>query len=141
MSDVSKIQEVREILVHKQRQMAEENFGVVMEGRDITTVVFPDADVKFFMTASIEQRAERRAKEYEEKGVDVAIDDIRKNLLDRDRIDSSRNVSPLTKAPDAVEVNTSDVTIEEQVNIILNKVKEKAKERGIEIPQLEEEKK
>ncbi len=141
VSDVSKIQKVREILVQKQRQMAEENFGVVMEGRDITTVVFPDADVKVFMTASIEQRAERRVKEYEEKGVDVAIDDIRKNLLDRDRIDSSRNVSPLTKAPDAIEVNTSDVTIEEQVKIILNKVKEKAKAKGIEIPQLEEEKK
>lgn len=138
VSDVSKIQEVREILVQKQRQMAEQNFGVVMEGRDITTVVFPEADVKVFMTASIEQRAERRAKEYEVKGVEVEIEDIRKNLLNRDRIDSSRNVSPLTKAPDAVEVNTSDVTIEDQVNIILNKVKETAKLKGIKIPQLEE---
>ena len=97
--------------------------GLVMEGRDITTVVFPDADVKIFLTASIEQRAKRRAEEYEKKGVVVSLDEIKENIIERDKIDSTRKLSPLKKAPDAIEIDTSKVSIEEQVNLILQQVK------------------
>lgn len=125
VSDVSKIQEVREALVKKQQEMGRAGGGVVMEGRDIGTVVFPDADIKIFLTASIEQRAERRAKEYENNGTFVSVEEIKNNLLNRDKIDSSREVSPLKQAPDAVVVDTSKVSIDEQVEKILEIVKEK----------------
>lgn len=133
VSDVSIIPEVRTELVKKQRQMSENANGVVMEGRDIGTVVFPDADVKIFMVASIDERVKRRAKEYQEKGIIIQEKEIKKNLLNRDRIDSTRETSPLQKADTAVEVNTSDCTIEEQVNIILDRVKKVANEKGIEL--------
>ena len=94
-----------------------------MEGRDIGTVVFPDADVKIFMIASLDRRVERRTKEYMSKGINIPVENVKENLIERDRIDSTRNVSPLTKAGDAVEIDTSLVTIEEQVNLILNEVK------------------
>jgi len=133
VSDVSKIKEVREALVAKQRDMAMKEGGVVMEGRDIGTVVFPNADVKIFLTASIEQRAKRRAKEYEEKGIVATVSDIKNNLVKRDEIDSTREVSPLTKADDAVVVDTSKVTIEEQVNIIFDNIKIIAEKKGTKI--------
>jgi cytidylate kinase len=132
VSDISKIAGVRKILVDKQREMGKQR-GVVMEGRDISTVVFPDADVKIFMTASIDERAKRRAKEYLEKGKNIPLEDIKDNLTQRDTIDSGRDVSPLSMAPDAVEVNTSDVSIEEQVNIILEEIRKIAVKKGIEI--------
>ncbi len=134
VSDVSKIESVRKVLVEKQRKMADINGGVVMEGRDIGTVVFPDADVKIFLTASIEQRAFRRQKEYEENGIHVSLDDIKENLIKRDKIDSTREVSPLIKAPDSIEVNTSEVSIEKQVDIIMKNVREAAQRKGIEVP-------
>ncbi len=134
VSEISKIEGVRKALVKKQQQMGSKNRGVVMEGRDISTVVFPQADVKIFLTASIEQRAERRAKEYTENGTVVSVEEIKNNLLQRDKTDSTRAVSPLTKASDAVEVDTSKVTIEEQVNIILNQVRIAANRKGIKIP-------
>ena len=133
VSDVSKIKEVREALVSKQREMAMKDGGVVMEGRDIGTVVFPNADVKIFLTASIEQRAKRRAKEYEEKGIEVSVNDIKNNLVKRDEIDSTREISPLTKADDAIVVDTSKVTIQEQVEIILDNIKLVAEKKGISI--------
>ena len=133
VSDVSKIKEVREALVSKQREMAMKEGGVVMEGRDIGTVVFPNADVKIFLTASIEQRAKRRAKEYEEKGIEVSVNDIKNNLVKRDEIDSTREISPLTKADDAIVVDTSKVTIQEQVEIILDNIKLVAEKKGISI--------
>ncbi len=133
VSDVSKIKEVRTALVDKQRMLGMNSGGVVMEGRDIGTVVFPDADVKIFLTANIEQRAIRRAKEFEGKGVQVSIEEIKKNLELRDEIDSSRKASPLVKANDAVIVDTSKVTIDEQVNIILEKIKETATKKNIDI--------
>jgi len=133
VSDVSKIPEVRKALVEKQKQMGKNSNGVVMEGRDIGTVVFPDADVKIFMIASIDKRVKRRLKEYEDKGVHIAGEEIKKNLLQRDMIDSTRETSPLKKADSAVEVNTSNCTIEEQVNIILGQVKKAAVEKGIEL--------
>ena len=127
VSDVSKIPGVRSALVKKQREMALSHNGVVMEGRDIGTVVFPDADVKIYLTASIDERSNRRAKEYAEQGKDIPLEKIRENLIQRDKIDSSRDVAPLTKAQDAIEVDTSNITIDEQVEIILKHVKNKLK--------------
>jgi len=129
VSDVSKISEVRKVLVEKQREMGAKGNGVVMEGRDIGTVVFPNADVKIFLTASLDIRANRRTKEYNENGSKVLIDDVKNNLSSRDKIDSSRNDSPLTKASDAVEVDTTNVTIDEQVNLILEEVKKVAEKK------------
>lgn len=126
VSDVSKISEVRKVLVEKQREMGAKGKGVVMEGRDIGTVVFPNADVKIFLTAALDIRANRRTKEYNENGSKVLMDDVKNNLSSRDKIDSSRNDSPLTKASDAVVVDTTNVTIDEQVNLILEEVKKVA---------------
>lgn len=133
VSDVSKIEGIRKALVKKQQEMGNQERGLVMEGRDITTIVFPDADVKIFLTASIEQRAKRRAEEYEKKGTSVSVDEIMKNIEQRDKIDSTRNVSPLTKAPDAIEIDTSKVSIEEQVELILKQVKLVADKKGIKV--------
>jgi len=133
VSDVSKIREVRKIMVDKQREMGSKGGGVVMEGRDITTIVFPNADVKIFLTALLDERASRRAKEFAENGTEVKLDDIKNNLIERDRIDSSREVSPLTQAPDAIVVDTTKYTIDEQVNIILEAVKKTADEKGIKL--------
>jgi cytidylate kinase len=130
VSDVSKIEAVREALVNKQRLLGNGSIGVVIEGRDIGTVVFPNADLKFFLTASIDERARRRAKEFEEKGKAVAVEDVKNNLMHRDKIDSTREVSPLTKAVDAVEINTTNLTIEEQVVKILSAVLEAEKKRN-----------
>ncbi|MDT3697418.1 MAG: (d)CMP kinase [Ignavibacterium sp.] len=126
VSEISAIQSVREILVEKQQKMGKDG-GVVMEGRDITTVVFPNADIKIFLTASIDQRAIRRAKEFSEKGNSVPLEKVKENLKSRDYIDSHREASPLTKTPDSIEVDTSDITIEQQVQKILDCVKEKLK--------------
>jgi cytidylate kinase len=129
VSEISCIEGVRKILVKKQQEMGK-NGGVVMEGRDIATVVFPSADVKIFLTAGIDERAERRAKEFSEKGTDVPIDKVKENLKNRDFIDSNREASPLTKASDSIEVDTSNTTIVEQVNLILNAVKNIADKKG-----------
>ncbi len=133
VSDVSKIKDLREIMVDKQRELGSKDDGVVMEGRDITTVVFPNADVKIFLTASLEERASRRVKEFTENGTEVKLDDIKNNLIERDHIDSSREVSPLKKAPDALTVDTTKYSIEEQVNIILDAVKKTAYTKGIKL--------
>ncbi len=132
VSDVSKIEGVRKILVQKQQGLGK-NGGVVMEGRDITTVVFPDADVKIYLTALIDERAKRRALEYAQKGTELPVSEVKENLQKRDMIDSNREVSPLTQSPYAIEVDTSDVTIEEQVNIILGHVKKIAQEKNIKV--------
>ena len=133
VSDVSKIEEVRNILVKKQREIGSKTTSVVMEGRDIATVVFPNADVKIFLTATIDERAKRRAKEYAENGTEIPVTAIKDNLKSRDHIDSSREVSPLVKAEDAIIVDTSYVTIEEQVNLILQEVKRTADNLGIDV--------
>ena len=133
VSDVSKISVVRKLLVEKQRELGEKNNGVVMEGRDIGTVVFPNADVKIFLTASLDTRADRRAKEYFQNGSEVIIEDIKNNLSNRDRIDSSRKDSPLIKAPDAVAIDTTNVTIEEQVNMIIKEVQKVAQRKNIQL--------
>lgn len=132
VSPVSKIEGVRKILVQKQKEMGK-NGGVVMEGRDITTVVFPNADVKIYLTASIDERAKRRALEFAQKGQQVDIEQVKQNILDRDRIDSSRDVSPLKKSPDAVEIDTSNLSIEQQVEQILEEAKKVAEKKGIKL--------
>jgi cytidylate kinase len=132
VSEISAIEGVRRILVKKQQEMGK-NGGVVMEGRDITTVVFPNADAKIFITAGIDERAERRAKEFSEKGTDIPFEKVKENLKNRDFVDSHREASPLTKTPDSIEVDTSNTTIEEQVDLILKEVKIIADKKGIRI--------
>ena len=133
VSKISKIEGLRKILVKKQREMATIGIGVVMEGRDIGTIVFPNADVKVYLTAIIDERAKRRVKEYAEIGKHVSLNEIKSNLQYRDITDSNRETSPLMKAADAIVVDTSDVSIKEQVDLILNEVQNKADKLGIEI--------
>ena len=119
VSQISSISEVRVKLVEYQRKMARGR-NVVLEGRDIGTVVFPNADYKFYLVADIEIRAERRKKEIEVTGDHMTKEEIIMFIKDRDKKDSSRQHSPLMKAEDAIEVDTTDLKIEEQVNYIIN---------------------
>lgn len=112
---------VREKLVELQKKLAQTS-NVVMDGRDIGTVVLPDADVKVYLTASVDVRAERRFKEYQEKGLNAVLDDVKKEVAQRDYNDMHRAVSPLCQAPDAILVDTSDMNIEQAVDAILNLV-------------------
>ncbi len=123
VSDVSKIKEVREELVKIQRKFGHNN-NLIVEGRDTTTVVFPNATLKIFLTADVKERARRRYLEFKEKGVDLSLEEVEKSIKNRDRIDSGRDVSPLTKAEDAFELDTTDLTIEQEINQIVEKVKE-----------------
>ena len=118
VSQVSAISEVREKLVQYQRKMAE-GLNVVLEGRDIGTVVFPNADHKFFLVADIHERVMRRKKEMEAKGEVVSLEELTSEMEERDRKDSTRKHSPLKKAEDAVEIDTTGISIEEQVNRIV----------------------
>ena len=118
VSRISAIPIVREKLVEYQREMADE-IDVVLEGRDIGTVVFPDAEYKFFLIADIHERAKRRMKEMEAKGEIVSLAELTKELEERDRKDSTREHSPLKKAEDAVELDTTCLSINEQVNRIV----------------------
>src|SRR5690606_15034913 len=98
--------------------------GVVMDGRDIGTVVFPDAELKFFMVADLNIRAERRQKEMLESGQLVSLGEVIENLRERDLVDTTRKESPLVKAEDAIEIDTSYLDFEEQVSLIVNRAKE-----------------
>lgn len=124
VSQIAMIPEVRKKLVGIQKEMGK-NKGVVMDGRDIGTVVFKDAELKIFMTSSPETRAKRRYDEFVEKGEQVRYKEVYDNVLDRDRVDTSRKHSPLVKAADAIEINNSDLTKEQQFQMILNLVEEK----------------
>ncbi|MCI5982642.1 MAG: (d)CMP kinase [Marinilabiliaceae bacterium] len=119
VSAVSAIPAVRAKLTEWQRQMAQSK-SVIMDGRDIGTAVFPNADLKIFMTARPEVRAQRRYDELKDKGQDANLQDILQNVVDRDRQDSTRSVSPLRQADDAVVLDNSDITREEQYDFILN---------------------
>jgi len=123
VSPISTIAEVRHEMVKQQRENSK-NKGIVMDGRDIGTVVFPDAELKIFMTASPEIRAQRRYMELKEKGVEVDFNSILQNVEGRDEIDSNREVSPLKKADDALVLDNSELTREEQLKWTLGKVKE-----------------
>lgn len=118
VSIIAKIPGVREVLVQRQREIAQAT-GVVMDGRDIGTVVLPKAKAKFFLTASAEERARRRAKEMVERGYEVDIDELIKEIEKRDSIDSTRAVSPLIPAEDAVLIDSSGMTIAEVVDSII----------------------
>ena len=115
VSPVSAIREVRVAMVEQQRKLGKEG-GIVMDGRDIGTVVFPDADLKVFLTADMLVRAARRQQELLEKGELVELDAILANLKKRDEIDSTRAESPLRRAEEAIEIDTTNITIEEQVD-------------------------
>ncbi len=114
VSRVSSIGEVREKLVAMQQQMGRSR-GVVMDGRDIGTVVFPDAEMKIFMTADAGVRAERRYKELTAKGDDVTLEEILENVISRDKADMTRAISPLRRAEDALELDNSYMSVEEQM--------------------------
>lgn len=124
VSKIAEISEVRKVLV-KQQQEIGKNRGIVMDGRDIGTVVFPDAELKIFMTASAETRAKRRYNELLSKGENVDYNLILENVIYRDNIDSTRSDSPLLKADDAIEVDNSNLSLEEQFNIVYNLALEK----------------
>ncbi|MBO5216242.1 MAG: (d)CMP kinase [Alistipes sp.] len=120
VSGVSSIKQVREKLVAMQQQMGRDR-GVVMDGRDIGTVVFPDAELKIFMQADAKVRAERRYKELTEKGDSVTMEEILENVISRDKADMSRAISPLRKAEDAVVLDNSYMNVEEQMEWFLEK--------------------
>jgi len=127
VSQVSTISEVRQKLVEQQQKLGK-NKGVVMDGRDIGTVVFPDAELKLFMTASAEKRAQRRYDELIKRGDTVSYEDVLENVQSRDTIDSTRTDSPLTKAQDAITVDNSNLTLDEQFNFILDLANKKISE-------------
>lgn len=116
-SRIAKVPEIRLFLVQKQQEIAQ-NQSVVMDGRDIGTIVLPQADVKIFLTASIHQRAMRRYEELKEKGIDVKIEDLQKEIDDRDRADSTREIAPLRQANDAILIDTTDKSIKEVIQVI-----------------------
>lgn len=122
VSDISRIKEVRTELVKLQRKFGKNN-NLIVEGRDTTTVVFPNADLKIFLTADVSERAKRRQLEFLEKGITVSISEVESSIKNRDKIDSGREVSPLKKAEDAVEVDTTNLTVQEEIERIINRVK------------------
>lgn len=124
VSKVAEISEVRAKLVEQQQAMGKDK-GIVMDGRDIGTVVFPDAELKLFMTASSITRAQRRFDELVEKGQHITFEDVLQNVEERDYIDTHREDSPLVKADDAIEIDNSSLSKKEQFEIVLNLVKEK----------------
>lgn len=124
VSEVSAIPAVRSCMTELQRKMGKKK-GVVMDGRDIGTAVFPDAELKIFMTADFDARAERRQKELLEKDQMVNLDQVKENLAKRDHIDTTRKENPLRKADDAYLIDTTEITLDEQVEMILDLASEK----------------
>ena len=124
VSEIARMPAVRKELVRMQKRMGEIG-NIVAEGRDTTTVVFPDADLKIYLIASVDVRAERRHKEFLEKGIDIDIEEVKANLRKRDEIDSGREVSPLIKAENAIEVDTSTLSVDEEFEILIENIKKK----------------
>lgn len=124
VSHVSSIAEVRALLVHLQQQMGKDK-GIVMDGRDIGTVVFPDAELKIFMTASPHVRALRRYKELSGKGENVSLEEIERNIEERDRLDETRKESPLRRAKDAVLLDNSEMTVDGQMEWVMKLIEER----------------
>jgi len=125
VSRISQILEVRQRMVEMQRQIGISK-GIVMDGRDIGTVVFPDADIKIFMTASVDIRAKRRHNELKEKGVNIDFEEIKRTIIARDIADENRDISPLRRADDAIILDNSRMTVEEQmvwIKDIIDKVR------------------
>ncbi len=126
VSPVAVIPEVRERMVALQQEYGKEK-GIVMDGRDIGTTVFPNAELKIFVCASAEERARRRLLELQQKGKDVTFDEVHKNVVERDRIDTTREVSPLRKAADAIELDNGNMTREEQMEWLVKEFDEAVK--------------
>ncbi len=124
VSQISALPEIREFMVRRQREIARDK-KVVCEGRDITTVVFPDAAVKIYMDADLKTRAQRRQRELKEKGIEATLDDVMRNLKFRDDFDSSRRHSPLRRTSDSILLDTTDLTIEEEIERVVKIVREK----------------
>ena len=122
VSFIAKHPEVRERLVVLQRDIAEKQ-GVIMDGRDIGTVVLPNADYKFFLTASADERARRRFLELQSLGIETTIEEVKQNLIERDRIDSEREISPLKQAEDAILIDNTNLNKEETIELILSYIK------------------
>ena len=122
VSFIAKQPEVRERLVVLQRDIAEKQ-GVIMDGRDIGTVVLPNADYKFFLTASADERARRRFLELQNLGIETTIEEVKQNLIERDRIDSEREISPLKQAEDAILIDNTNLNKEETIDLILSYIK------------------
>ena len=121
VSKIAEIKEVRDKLVHEQQRMGEKG-GIVMDGRDIGTVVFPHADIKIFVTASIEVRTQRRLLELQQKGIEITKDEVQDNLIERDFIDSNRKESPLRQAVDAIVLDNSSFNRQQQLQWALDLV-------------------
>ncbi|MFQ5864102.1 MAG: (d)CMP kinase [bacterium] len=121
VSIVSEYPKVREVITQKQREIADRH-SVVLEGRDIGTVVFPDADLKFFMVASLRERAKRRFSELQSKGIKTKLDEVERDIVRRDKHDAERKISPLSKASDAILLDTTNMSIDEQVEYVVQKV-------------------
>jgi cytidylate kinase len=128
VSEIAAIKEVRNFAVAQQKKMGETK-GIVMDGRDIGTVVFPEAELKIFMTADITIRVERRFRELYIKNPNVSLDEVKANLTMRDYIDSNRQISPLRKAHDAIELDNSNLTIKQQLDTVLKWTREKMKKK------------
>ena len=124
VSKIAEISEVRAKLVEQQQQMGKDK-GIVMDGRDIGTIVFPDAELKIFMTASANTRAQRRFEELVEKGQHVSFEEVLQNVEERDYIDTHRADSPLVKAHDAIELDNSVMTKQEQFDVVMDLVQQK----------------
>jgi len=124
VSPIATVPEVRKKLVHQQQEIGKQK-GVAIDGRDIGTVVFPDAELKIFMNASAKHRAERRYKELLERGDDVNYQEVYDNVVERDRIDTTRKDSPLVMAEDAIEIDNSEMNLEDQFHIILQLAKDR----------------
>lgn len=122
VSLIAKYPEVRARLVVLQRDIAEKQ-GVIMDGRDIGTVVLPNADYKFFLTASADERARRRFLELQSLGIETTIEEVKQNLIERDRIDSEREISPLKQAEDAILIDNTNLNKEETIDLILSYIK------------------
>lgn len=122
VSFIAKQPEVRERLVVLQRDIAEKQ-GVIMDGRDIGTVVLPNADYKFFLTASADERARRRFLELQSLGIETTVEEVKQNLIERDRIDSEREISPLKQAEDAILIDNTNLNKEETIDLILSYIK------------------
>ncbi|EGQ0287313.1 (d)CMP kinase [Staphylococcus pseudintermedius] len=121
VSYVSSIKEVRQFLVQVQQKLAADK-GIVMDGRDIGTTVLPDAEVKVYMIASVEERAERRYKDNQERGIESSIEQLKKDIAERDAYDMNREISPLKKAENAIEIDTTGLSIEQVTDKILSLV-------------------
>lgn len=127
VSPVSVLPMVREKMLILQREMAKGK-NIIMEGRDIGTVVFPKANVKIYLDASPEERARRRVKQNQEKGMESSYEEVLKNIMERDKRDLSREIAPLKQAEDAIYIDTSDMTVDEVVDKIIKIIQEKCKD-------------